>query len=95
MKKQLINIFFCLFFVPVVAQQKVTCNFAARQNRDAIAKKLRAQIDTVVLLPLNKMTYAKYEGAFWAMELTLYHPKGYEKIIPTQLLQAWHYKFDD
>ena len=88
MKKQLISIvFFFLFFAKANAQQKITCDFAARQNRESIAKKLRAQIDTVILLPLNELTYTKYEGAYWAMELMLYHPKGYEKIIPKQVRQ--------
>lgn len=88
MKKQLTSIiFFFLFFVQAIAQQKVTFGFAARHNRESIVKQLRIQIDTVILLPLNELTYTKYEAAYWAMELMLYHPKGYEKIIPKHVLQ--------
>lgn len=70
-----------------IAQQEVTCGFATRQIRESTAKKLSAQIDSVILLPLNESTYAKYEGVYWAMKLMLYHPNNYEKFIPQQVMQ--------
>lgn len=88
MKKHLINIvFFFSFFVHSTAQQKNTCTFATRQNRASMVKQLRVQVDTVIQLPLNSSTYTKYAGAYWAMELMLYRPGGYEKIIHVQILQ--------
>ena len=88
MKKHL----FCLvFFIgivgPLFSQQNISCSFAAQKTRDSVAAELRNQIEATILLPLNKSSYQKYAGAFWAMELMLYRPDGYTKKIPEQILQ--------
>jgi len=69
------------------AQKNVSYPFAAKQTRDAGVSKLLAQIKSTIVLPVNDTTYGKYAGAYWAMELMLYRPVGYEKKIPGQLLQ--------
>lgn len=74
-----------MFFGEVPAQQKTVFPFATRHTRDSIVKKLRFQIEEAVALPLNEATYKKYAGAYWAMELMLYYPKGYQHSIALQI----------
>ncbi len=86
MRKQLlITLFFAIFFCKVPAQQKTVFPFATRHCRDSIQKKLRFQIEEAFALPLNETTYKKYAGAYWAMELMLYHPKAYQQKIGLQI----------
>lgn len=88
MKKQLISV---LIFIGIVgqlfSQQNISFSFAAQKTRDSVAAALRNQIEATILLPLNKVNYQKYAGAFWAMELMLYRPVVYPKKIPEQILQ--------
>ena len=88
LKKQLFSlVFFIGIFGQLFSQQKVSCSFAAQKTRDSVAAELRNQIEATILLPFNKVSYQKYAGAFWAMELMLYRPDGYPKKIPEQILQ--------
>lgn len=74
--------FFC---VQLTAQQKVQFSFTKKEYRDSITISLKKQVKETILLPVSEETYKKWSGAFWAMELMLYQPAGYEKIIPVQL----------
>jgi hypothetical protein len=84
-KQALIILFFSVFFGKVSAQQKTMYPFATKHYRDSIEEKLRFQIEEVVALPLNEATYKKYAGAYWAMELMLYRPKGYQQKVALQI----------
>ncbi|WP_460551928.1 hypothetical protein [Ferruginibacter profundus] len=88
MKKQ-ITYFICSFILlgQSEAQKQVSFPFASKQTRDAVAGNLLTQIKATIVLPVNDSTLRKYTGAFWAMELMLYRPAGYDKKIPGQLLQ--------
>ncbi len=61
--------------------------FASRQCRDSVSLQLKQQIERTIALPLNNETYDKWMGAFWAMELMLYKPQGYETKISNQIQQ--------
>lgn len=74
-----------IFCVQLFAQQKVQFSFTKKTYRDSITNSLKKQVNETIALPVSEQTYKKWSGAFWAMELMLYHPAGYEKIIPVQL----------
>ena len=74
-----------IFCVQLFAQQKVQFSFTKKTYRDSITNSLKKQVNETIALPVSEQTYKKWSGAFWAMELMLYHPAGYEKIIPGQL----------
>lgn len=74
--------FFC---VQLNAQQKVQFPFTKKEYRDSITISLKKQVNETISLPVSEETYKKWSGVFWAMELMLYQPAGYEKIIPVQL----------
>jgi hypothetical protein len=85
MKKYgLVFLFVCLAFV-VSAQTNFP--FASRANRDATSFSLRTKVDSSLAVPLTEKTASLWMGTFWAMELMLYKPKGYEQLIPQQLIQ--------
>jgi hypothetical protein len=71
-------------FVELVSAQ-TNFPFASRQVRDSITAQLKKQIHSTIELPLNDSTFQKWMGAFWAMELMLYKPAGYEEKISLQL----------
>lgn len=83
MKKSILLIVLFLFVELVSAQTNFP--FASRQVRDSITAQLKKQIHSTIELPLNDSTFQKWMGAFWAMELMLYKPTGYEEIISLQL----------
>ncbi|MFN5136069.1 MAG: hypothetical protein ACK5DG_12200, partial [Chitinophagaceae bacterium] len=59
--------------------------FASKHIRDSVTAHLKQQIHSTIQLPLNDSTAQKWMGAFWAMEIMLYKPAGYEEKIALQL----------
>lgn len=56
--------------------------FASRHCRDSVSAQLKEQIHRTLKLPVSDSTASSWEGAFWAMELMLYLPGGFEERIP-------------
>lgn len=85
-KKQLFTSFiFLLFTINSFAQPSTTYFFASKYCRDSVTNKLIEQIEETISLPPNELNYKKLSETFWAMELMLYVPKGFEQKIPTQI----------
>jgi hypothetical protein len=61
--------------------------FTSKPTRDSIEQKLKTQIHQTIQLPLNEKTHQQWIGAYWAMELMLYKPAGYEQNISKQITQ--------
>lgn len=78
------GVLLCLL-VNLYCQPKKAFIFASRDYRDSITTQLKKYVDQTVLLSLDDSNYSEWSGAFWAMELMLYRPKGYEKILAVQL----------
>ncbi len=74
-----------IFCVQLFAQQKVQFSFTKREYRDSITISLKKQVKETISLPLSEENYKKWAGAFWAMELMLYQPAGYERTVLLQL----------
>lgn len=74
----------CIVCFEFVAAQTVF-PFASKYVRDSVTAQLKQQIHRTIQLPLNDSTAQKWMGAFWAMELMLYKPSGYEEKISLQL----------
>ena len=78
--------FLLYFFVcAVTASAQTVFPFASKSSRDSVTVKLKEQIHQTIKLPLNDSTYQKWMGAFWAMEIMLYKPAGYEEKISLQI----------
>ncbi|MBX9784414.1 MAG: hypothetical protein K2X48_14080 [Chitinophagaceae bacterium] len=75
----------CLLMVAEIVSAQTIFPFASKSNRDSVTVKLKDQIHQTIKLPLNDSTSQKWMGAFWAMELMLYKPAGYEEKISLQL----------
>jgi hypothetical protein len=61
--------------------------FTSKPLRDSVEQKLKTEIHQTIRLPLNETTYQQWIGAYWAMELMLYKPLGYEQKISKQITQ--------
>lgn len=71
-----------LFSTQVYGQQEVKYTFTSKSNRDSITSKLKLGIDSLISLNADPLVSSKnWQGAFWAMELLLYKPKGFENKI--------------
>ncbi|MBP9214941.1 MAG: hypothetical protein KBF36_10320 [Chitinophagaceae bacterium] len=85
-KKQLFTSFiFLLLTINSFAQSNTSYFFASKHCRDSVTKNLITQIEATITLPPNELNYKKWSETFWAMELMLYTPKGYEQLIPQQI----------
>lgn len=71
--------------VVLQAQSQPRFFFATKQCRDSVSQQLKQQVDRTIALPLHDSTYQRWMGAYWAMELMLYQPAGYEQLIPVQI----------
>ncbi|XVJ67479.1 MAG: hypothetical protein HEQ40_15400 [Lacibacter sp.] len=74
-----------VMMVVLQAQSQPRFFFAAKQCRDSVSQQLKQQVDRTIALPLHDSTYQRWMGAYWAMELMLYQPAGYEQLIPVQI----------
>jgi hypothetical protein len=74
-----------VMMVVLHAQSQPRFFFTAKQCRDSVSQQLKQQVDRTIALPLHDSTYQRWMGAYWAMELMLYHPAGYEQLIPSQI----------
>lgn len=72
-------------FYKASTQEKASFFFASRQCRDSVTLQLKEQINKTILLPLTDNTYQQWMGAYWAMELMLYKPAGYQEKISLQI----------
>jgi hypothetical protein len=77
-------IFFYLLIAEFLSAQTIF-PFASKHTRDSVTAQLKQQIHRTIQLPLNDSTAQKWMSAFWAMELMLYKPTGYEEKISLQL----------
>jgi len=74
-----------VMMVVLQAQSQPRFFFTAKQCRDSVSQQLKQQVDRTIALPLHDSTYQRWMGAYWAMELMLYQPSGYEQLIPVQI----------
>lgn len=74
-----------VMMVVLQAQSQPRFFFTAKQCRDSVSQQLKQQVDRTIALPLHDSTYQRWMGAYWAMELMLYQPPGYEQLIPSQI----------
>lgn len=62
--------------------QEIVFEFASKQSRDSLAMQLKEDVEKSIQLPLTDRYYIKHKGAYWAMQLMLYKPKGFTQSIP-------------
>jgi hypothetical protein len=74
----------CFVCVEIVSAQKIF-PFASKHVRDSVTAQLKQQIHRTIQLPLNDSTAQKWMSTFWAMEIMLYKPAGYEEKISLHL----------
>ena len=63
--------------------QETIFEFASKQNRDSLAIRLKEDVEKSIQLPLTERYFIKHKGAYWAMQLMLYKPRGFAQSIPT------------
>lgn len=80
-----VAILMTLCFGVVYSSAQPIFPFASKRVRDSVTAQLKQQINCSIQLPLNDSTAQKWMGAFWAMEIMLYKPAGYEEKIALQL----------
>ncbi|MBX9732848.1 MAG: hypothetical protein K2X37_02210 [Chitinophagaceae bacterium] len=67
------------FFLFIIGFLFCTCVAHTQDLRAKREQSLKAMADSVVQLPFTADLYKPWKGAFWAMELMLYKPAGYEE----------------
>lgn len=77
---------FLCFYVHVKAQETVF-EFASETSRDSLTLQLKTDIENSIKLPFTNRYFIKHKGAYWAMQLMLYKPMGFEKFIPNYIAQ--------
>jgi hypothetical protein len=70
---------------PLSAQQKTVFPFASAQSRNAVTNNLKATIASTITVPLHDSNDRRWMSAYWAMELLLYKPIGYDALIASQI----------
>lgn len=75
-----------MFCVTVIyASAQTIFPFSSKHVRDSVTAQLKQQVQSTIQLSLNDSIAQKWMGAFWAMEIMLYKPAGYEEKISLQL----------
>lgn len=78
--------FNCVLIIHGSAQSSVF-EFASKSSRDSLTIQLKNDIELSLKLPFTDRYFIKHKGAYWAMQLMLYKPNGFEKSIPSYIVQ--------
>jgi hypothetical protein len=82
----LLFIFNCVLIIHGHTQSPVF-EFASKSSRDSLTIQLKNDIELSLKLPFTDRYYIKHKGAYWAMQLMLYRPAGFDKLIPNYIAQ--------